>query len=66
MKKATGESESKTNMAISTNVLFTKDKDLIRKIEPDIYTENGIPQKVILNNEKKVKDHFFSSFLNVL
>lgn len=49
-------------MATSTSVLFTKDKDLIRKIEPDIYTENGLPQKVILNNEKKVKKLFPSKF----
>jgi hypothetical protein len=38
-----------------STVLFTKNGKLVEKIKPNIYTENGEPQKVVYINEKKVR-----------
>ncbi len=51
---ATSEAESKNNMNLTTTVLFTKNSDIIQKVDANIYTEEGKPQKVTLYNEKKV------------
>jgi len=53
---ATSEAESKNNMNLTTAVLFTKNSDIIQKVDANIYTEDGKPQKVTLYNEKKVKN----------
>jgi len=55
LRIAQSETESKGNQqGLITTVLFTKSQDIIQKVDANIYTEDGKPQKVTLYNEKKV------------
>jgi len=55
------EKEYDKSTGLSTSVLFTKERDIIQKVDPNLYTEDGKPQKVILYNEKKVKNSLILS-----
>jgi len=52
---APSEREYNNSTDLSTSVLFTKEREIIKKVDPNLYTEDGKPQRVVLYNEKKVR-----------
>lgn len=55
------EKEYSQHTGLATSVIFTKEREIIKKLDPNLYTEDGKPQRVVLYNEKKVRISFFIS-----
>eukprot|EP01017_Pseudomicrothorax_dubius_P015402 TRINITY_DN17768_c0_g1_i1.p1 TRINITY_DN17768_c0_g1~~TRINITY_DN17768_c0_g1_i1.p1 ORF type:complete len:127 (+),score=19.82 TRINITY_DN17768_c0_g1_i1:91-471(+) len=53
LRKSPTEAEFRNGKSMLTSIVFTKDEEIIRRLSPQMYNEDGAKQTVLFNNEGK-------------